>query len=206
MWAVIRQLLVPCNYIRIRYGSSRISSKVLYDWVLPALLTAATIGLLTLLAIPLEISGHAAATAGLSNLLALLIAFYMAALAAVATFGRTDIDQKLRGGDAILWVLNHKTWKREPKALTYRQFICYLFGYLSFLALVLFIALLSFNLLWDRIEAVASKYMWGEAISSCAETGLFVLFVFGFWQLFIASLVGIYFLTDRIHTINDPQH
>jgi hypothetical protein len=204
--AAIRQLLVPFNYLRIRYGSSKFGSKFLYDWGFPGFLTAVTIGCCTLLRIPLEVSGNATATASLSNLLALLIAFYMAALAAVATFGRQDIDQLLRGGGAVLLVLNHKTMKREPKDLSYRQFICFLFGYLSVLALILFLALMCFNMVWPKIEVLASGFTgWRESLPGLEAT-LFVAFVLGFWQMLVISMLGIYFLTDRVHTINDPQH
>jgi len=204
--AAVRQLLVPFNYLRIRAGGSRFGSKFLDDWGFPVALTAGTIGCCVLLRIPLEVSGHASATASLSNLLALLIAFYMAALAAVATFGRQDIDQPLRGGGAVLLVLNHKTMKREPKDLSYRQFICFLFGYLSALALVLFLALMGFNMVWPKVEALASGFVWWQDIVPGVEPALFVAFVFGFWQMLIISFLGIYFLTDRVHTINDPQH
>lgn len=205
MWA-IRQLLVPCNYLRIHHGGSFFASKAVYDWVFPFALTTITIVICIFIKIPLVISGKSSIFSDLSSLLALLIAFYMAALAAVSTFGRVDIDQNLRGGDATLKVLNHETKMREPKSLSYRQFISYLFGYLSFLSLVLFVALMSFKALWPKIVNFSSEYVFWDLFVGRLEPILFSAFVFGFWQMLVSSLLGIYFLTDRIHTINEKHH
>lgn len=204
-WAV-KQLLVPCNYLRIWHGNSLLKSKFVYDFVFPVALTVGTVGMCAGLNIPMALSGHKALFASLSSLLALLIAFYMAALAAVSTFTRRGIDKGLRGGDALLSVLNHTTMRRQRKALSYRQFISYLFGYLAFLSLALFIALMAMNSVWPHVKQVSQNYLYWDDITKYGEQTVFVLFVFGTWQLLVTSLLGIYFLSDRIQSLNDPHH
>lgn len=205
LWA-IRQLLVPLNYLRIREGSRLTQSKAVYDFVLPAILTALSVGLLWWLSVPLVISAHAALVASLSQLLGLLIAFYMAALAAVATFGRDIIDVPLKGGDATLMVRHHDGGHRVKRVLTYRQFICYLFGYLSFLSLLTFTALIFLQKVWPLLVAKAKPYVIWEPVTGTLTPVLFVLLFFFLWQLVVTSLLGIYFLSERMQSIQEPEN
>lgn len=206
IWAV-RQLLVPCNYLRIRQGSGLLTSKRVYDYVLPAVLTASTVGICVVISAPLALGRHGILMKSLADLLALLIAFYMAALAAVSTFERKGIDEKLKGSDALLNVLNHDTGKRGDKKLSYRQFISYLFGYLAFLSLVLFMAMLFFKGAWPKIVKISDAFkFWDVAVKYWLDPIFFTAFFFGIWQLFITSLLGIYFLADRMQSITDPHN
>lgn len=205
LWAV-RQLLTPCNYLRIRHGDTLLKSKAVYDFVLPAILTVSSVALLVWLSVPLVVSKHAALVASLGQLLGLLIAFYMAALAAVATFGREIIDTPLKGGDAKLRVRHHDGGHKVDRVLTYRQFICYLFGYLSFLSLLTFIALVFLQKVWPLIAAKAAGVaIWGTIANALTPT-LFVLLFFAVWQLFVTSMLGIYFLAERMQSISDPEY
>jgi len=205
IWAA-RQLLVPCNYLRIREGDSLLQSKAVYDYVLPAVLTAVTAGVCVGLSIPFGMGHHPVLTKSLADLLALLIAFYMAALAAVSTFERAGIDGALKGGDATLRVLNHETGAREDKKLSYRQFISYLFGYLSFISLILFISLLFFSTAWPKILNLGKDYKGWDHVVALLDPAFFIMFFFGTWQLLVTSLLGIYFLADRMQSLNDPQN
>lgn len=205
IWA-IKQLLKPCNYLRIRQGDAFWESKRVYDIGLPAVMTAATILLARSLHVPIALHGSSTLLQSLSNLLALLIAFYMAALAAVATFERKGIDDTLRGGDALLRVINHDSGKHEDKKLTYRQFVAYLFGYLSFLSLILFLFLLFTNTAWPIIVRDSRDiWKWDCIIRYGIDPAIFAAFFFGLWQLFVTSLLGIYFLADRMQSLGDPH-
>jgi hypothetical protein len=205
IWA-IRQLLVPLSYLRIREGDRFTQSKAVYDFALPGVLTVISVGLLSWLSVPLVISSHAALVASLSQLLGLLIAFYMAALAAVATFGRDTIDVPLKGGDATLMVRHHDGGHWVKRVLTYRQFICYLFGYLSFLSLVTFTALIFLQKVWPLLAEKAKPYViWGP-VTGVLTPVLFVLLFFAIWQLVVTSMLGIYFLSERMQSIQEPEN
>ncbi len=206
LW-VARQLLVPCNYLRIRHGASLLGSKAVYDFVLPAALSAATVGLCLWLDIPLAIFKHHELVKRLSDLLALMIVFYMAALAAVSTFERKGIDLPMKGGDALLKVRHHDGGHHVDKVLSYRQFISYLFGYLSFLSLCLYMALLFLSAGWPKIEGWYDRYSLAYRIFNVVlDPALFFAVFFAIWQLFITSLLGIYFLCERIQSLNDPEN
>ncbi len=204
-WAV-RQLTVPCKYLRIKSGPSLLESKFVYDNVLPVFFTAATVGLLKAISVPVSLATLAGVQSSLSNLLALLIGFYMAALAAVATFDRPGIDNPLRGDPATLRVRMHDGGQWIDKPLSYRQFISYLFGYLSFLSLILYGLLLAAQKVWPRLLKLSSGYTsWDWVTPKLIEPLAAVLILYAIWQLIIVSLLGIYFLAERIQSLNDPE-
>jgi len=204
-WAV-RQLCMPCNYLRIRHGESFLESKAVYDFVIPAVLTLLTAGFTALIGSPLTLFGQQTVFQALSGLLAILIGFYMAALAAVATFHREGIDDKMKGGDATLMVASVIGGEKKPKPLTYRQFISYLFGYASFLSFVIYAFLLVVGSVWPRLVAIAEGFRWWPEIMAIGiGPAVYLLVFFAIWQLFITSLLGIYFLAERIQSLSDPD-
>lgn len=204
-WA-IRQILVPVNYLRIRHGNSLFHSKRVYDFVFPLIFTAATCAIFNWLHLRLSVFENAELTKRVLDLLALMIVFYMAALAAVATFERKGIDAALKGGDAILFVRNHDGGAYVEKKLTYRQFISYLFGYLSFLSLCLYVVIIMLAVIWPELETHYKTHQRAHFILSyIANPAVFFLIVFAIWQLTFTSLLGIYFLTERIQTLNDSE-
>jgi len=202
----LRQLLVPARYLRIRHGQDWYHSKLVYDWMLPVASTVAIWALFFWLGIPLTVFDQVELSKRLIDLLILMIVFYMAALAAVSTFDRKGIDTPLKGDDALLWIQNPDTGDSYDKKLTYREFISYLFGYLSFLSLCLYVFVVAMSVLWPEIEkhfaangGVCSKFIdW-------TNIAIFI-FIFGAMsQLIITSLLGIYFLTERIQTLYTPD-
>jgi hypothetical protein len=206
LWAV-QQILTPMKYLDIRHGESLLQSKKVYDFILPTIGALATCVILEWLDIRLAVFAHEEFIKKLTDLLALMIAFYMAALAAVATFERKGIDDPLKGGDATLRVLNHDTNKYVIKALSYRQFISYLFGYLSFLCLCLYITIAAILLVWPDLEKhFASSPTVSGILTNVADPVIFFLVIFFVWQLTFTSLLGIYFLTERIQSLNDPEN
>lgn len=206
IWAA-RQLLVPCNYLRIKCGETATQSKAVYDFLIPAVLTGATAGVCLVLDVPLSFFQQANLFTSVSSLLAILVGFYMAALAAVATFDRPGIDAPLKGSPATLVVRDHENnGVKVVKTLSYRQFISYLFGYLSFLSFIIYVTLLILNSTWAKITSDADEYLvWRWLVPHIMTPGIFLVVFFLIWQLFITSLLGIYFLAERLQSLNDPH-
>ena len=202
LWA-IRQLFVPVNYLRIRHGDTLFRSKKVYDYVLPVLLAAATCGIFWWLNLSPRLFEHKELVKSLTDLLALMIVFYMAALAAVATFDRAGIDEPLKGGDALLWSLHREKGEHFDRKLSYRQFISYLFGYLSFLSLCLYLVLILFTVGWPALERHFIGHGFLKFLQRDVDPFIFAIIFFAVWQLMITSLLGIYFLTDRIQSLYD---
>lgn len=65
-----------------------------------------------------------------------LTAFYIAALVAVATFSHPDLDKEITLG-AIYIVEKDEVGNSTKDFLTRRQFACVIFGYLSFLSMII---------------------------------------------------------------------
>ncbi|WP_156389220.1 hypothetical protein [Brevundimonas sp. Root1423] len=205
LW-VFKQLCAPCNYLRIRHGSGILASKAVYDFVLPALLTGLTVVVTLALDMRLSVFHNDKFFSSLSGLLSILIGFYMAALAAVATFDRAGIDNRLAGTDAKLRVRDPNGGEVKDKLLSYRQFISYLFGYASFLSFVIYACLLLLGSAWKRLEAVlASKPAVGWLMPDVLDPVSFVVIFFFLWQLFVTSLLGIYFLAERIQELHETK-
>ncbi|EKF9782201.1 hypothetical protein RV096_003428, partial [Vibrio cholerae] len=63
-----------------------------------------------------------------NGLLQVLIGFFVASLAAVATFQRPGMDENMRGKAPTL----------QGKGVTRRQYLCYMFGYLAFMSIAVY--------------------------------------------------------------------
>jgi hypothetical protein len=205
MWWAVKQLSIPINYLRIRNGDGWFHSKRTYDFVLPCLLALAACAYFWWLSISFAVFDHPVLIKRISDLLALMIVFYMAALAAVATFDRDGIDNELEGEPAILSVRDPNNADRLiDKTLSYRQFISYLFGYLSFLSLMLYVFVIACEDGWKKLEIHfqpdATIY---HVLTTYIDPLLSFLLFAAMSQLVITSLLGIYFLTERIQTLTE---
>lgn len=126
-----------------------------------------------------------------SQLLMILPGFYIAALAAIATFPGSSMDQGLEGSEARLKSREHGA--DLERKLPRRHFLCLLFGYLSFSSLIL-------ALLCELPPSLApARFFQDAAWSNLCRivcTGVYGLF---FLQLISLTLLGLFYLSDRIH-------
>jgi hypothetical protein len=82
------------------------------------------------------------------------------------------------------------------KALSLRQFVCYLLGYLSFVGLVLFIAILLSNFISPSVVFILSDHRELYNIVHC----LFALMFFILMSVFTTTIFwALYFLTDSVN-------
>jgi Trk-type K+ transport system membrane component len=101
--------------------------------------------------------GEAGFLKGVRDLIALFAAFFVVALAAVATFSRESLDLPMEGTTPTL----------DGKELSRRQFVCYLFGYLAVLSFALFLAAVLAQIITPslRAELPAQALWWVKAVS-----------------------------------------
>jgi hypothetical protein len=197
IWAC-RQLMTPLRYLRIRQGVSLLKSKTVYDWLLPLLVSipATYVGY----KYSLGIFSEKGVIGGFQRLLEILIPFYIAALAAVATFQRDGLDDTLKGHPATLSIRHaHGDWVEH--ILTRRQFICYLFGYLAFLSLCLFVAILFLNLISQKSGMAAHEFF--GAYLQIAKVVTIYVFMVPIWQMIITTLLGVYFMSERLMVMTE---
>lgn len=192
MWW-LRELLTPFAYLNIRHGQGLYYSKRFLDFVLPII-----VGVLIYLIYRYAIGspnffGLNGFMEKFSRLFELLAAFYLAALAAVASLDRRELDEKLRGRPAEI-----KRWSNRKSGwvwveLTRRQYVCYLFSYLSAASLI-------FAIGWPFVDAASTKISPLDGPLSLALFAILKLLFFSFLaNIWICTLHGIYFLGDRIN-------
>jgi len=183
----LSRLLRPLDYMRIRHPE-----KLSYDFIIPAILTALIVALLLLLPKPVQLSGKDGLFAAIVGLLQILTGFYIASLAAIATFKKEGMDQTMPGDPPTL-----KTsfrGKIRIDQLTRRRFLCLMFGYLAFVSVFLYFVGNGALLVSDNLKLVISAKLYPIVKWSCVTAYLFITS-----NLIITTLLGLYYMVDRIH-------
>lgn len=137
-----------------------------------------------LLPIKPDILGNDGVLKAVREFIVLLAAFFVVALAAIATFALESLDRPMEGTTPTL----------AGRDLTRRQFVCYLFGYLCVLSFGLFLACILAQIVAPtlRLKFSSDVIWWVEAVTG-------TVFAFGFWNMIVTTLLGIYFLVERVH-------
>lgn len=122
----------------------------------------------------------------MQNLFAILGGFFVSALTLVATSSTPGLLQPLTGSPPI-------RLRGQSRQITRQRFLALLFGYLAFSAFALYaIGFLAI------LVAPGVKAMTALALHPWLA-GIF-LALYDFWliHLFVATLVGLYYFTDRL--------
>lgn len=178
---VLAQLITPARYLLIRAQSA---DKIVLDFVLPCALAAATTAIWVMEPRLLSLNGDRGLINSVSGLIQVLVGFYVATLAAVATFPASSLDELAN------------RLKLDGKDLKRRRLLAYMFGYLALLALILFVGTL-FRPLVEGLVAQLS-----QLVRPYVKMFLVFAYQFVFWQMVSITLFGLHYLTDRIHRSN----
>lgn len=182
------KLFVPLNYLRIQHACMKY-----FNFVIPLIIATFTILIFILLSdTSAKLTGQNSFISVITEFLKILTGFYIAALAAVATFNKPDMDELMEGEPPKLKIKFRE--KTQIIDLTRRRFLCYLFGYLSFLSIVIYLGG-EFSFYLPNVYCIifSSKcYIYIKYLS------LFI-YLFAFWNLITNTLLGLYYLTDRMH-------
>ncbi|MBK1717551.1 hypothetical protein CKO27_07835 [Thiocystis violacea] len=179
--------MTPVRYLRIQHPAKR-----LLDVIVPALMAGLATACLMLLPYPVRLLGDSGLISVFTDLLQILVGFYIAALAAVATFDRPGMDAPLDGEPARL--IERRNGALVPVNLSRRRFLSMMFGYLSFLGLVLYFWGALAGLLAENLRDTIPVEIYVFAVPAC-------LFLYLFWicNLLVTTLLGLHYLSDRIH-------
>jgi hypothetical protein len=178
---ILYQLSRPFSYLKIRH-----EDKWVYDWFLPTLLTVTTL-LFLHFKVPFEsIGGEDGVISNLTSFVANLPGFFIAALAAVATFNKNDIDQPMANPPKINILYEGGFLMVD---MTRRRFLCVLFSYLTAVSVFLVI----FANIGLR-TAVITEY---HILATWVAVTIFFLM---FWQMILATILGLYYLGERLHS------
>lgn len=190
MTDILYQLFRPWGYLKIKHPS-----KSIYDYWVPVFLTLITwipLGYLYCFK-QLDVFSTSGLVKDLISFIATLPGFYLAALAAIATFQKNDIDE--------LMPVSTKMNVRQQSGndvvidLTRRRFLCALFSFLTAQSIVICIGF------YIAIHLVPSLKFFELSAIKIKAIGSFVLMIyfFLFWQLMSATALGLYYLGDRLH-------
>ncbi|RVU33233.1 hypothetical protein EOE67_17390 [Rheinheimera riviphila] len=189
---MLYQLFRPFSYLTI----FNVGHKAFYDYIIPLALTI--ISLFTVCAgnnweIAKIVSENRLA-AGLFDVVKNLPGFYIAALAAIATFNKPELDniitdQNNNSPQVNVRHVDHNGRVSDcPTAISRRVFLSMLFAYLtamSFVIIILYVVFYSAGFL-------GSAYVVFASILNVAFTAMF-------WQVVVCTFFGLYYLGDKIH-------
>ena len=185
---LIGQLLKPFGYLAIQHPY-----KWVVDWLYPCILALITITLIIQLSDISKLTEPNGMIAMLLSFVQSLPGFYIAALAAIATFGRLDIDDILP--EPTPKVVVKLRGRENTIDLTRRRFLAMLFAFLTgeSIAIVIFcIGLISFGTAvngYSHSNIQIGHYLYVFAI--------FMLFVF-IYQMILATFWGLYYLGYKL--------
>lgn len=183
-------LLRPFLYLKIKHASSTMPWM---NWGLPALVSAGLVGTCALAA-PTVNAFHAGGVFDrLLGFIQTLPGFYLAALAAVATFNRPSLDQLMPGTPPKASVI----YQGKPLEvdLTRRRFLSLIFSYLTALSFAIALLLAVGLPLVEPLRSWVPQSAL-EVLRAVASFGL-LLFIA---QLIVVTFWGLYYLGERMHT------
>lgn len=181
--------LRPLNYLRVRHPYA-----LKYNWIYPLVLgSAISFGVLTL-GTAADAFDDGGLILSLIPLLSILSPFYIAALAAVSTFSGNDaVDKPFQMRQPVLLSVIGSGGDWEDIEVTPRHFLSMLFGYSTALSLLLLLLAIFSPLVLAALQKLPACYVgYGLSVFLCG-------FLFMFSQLVLGTLLGVYFLADKIH-------
>jgi hypothetical protein len=186
---MFKNLFRPLSYLFIEH-----KQKWKVDWVYPLVLTALSTGLLFFLkkygTIALYADG--ALIAKILGFVQGLPGFYIAALAAIATFNKLDIDKTMPKPAPKLDIMVQG--QKVPIELTRRRFLCSMFAFLTAESLILIVLAI-----FGQAVYLPAKAIFPEKLHVLASATYMVVFLFALWQMLITSFWGLFYLGDRLH-------
>lgn len=181
------RLLRPLDYLRIRHAQ-----KIWYDWTIPIVIAVAVLLVIELLPGEIQVLGEHGLVSIVTGLLQVLTGFYIASLAAVATFGKPEMDAVMDGEPPTL-----KTEMRGHPVkvdLSRRRFLSLMFGYLALLSLALYFLGAAGNLIAPNLQL-----LMGETVYDIVSIVCTAIYLFLCANLMVTTLLGLYYMADRIH-------
>lgn len=179
-------IVSPLAYLHIKHPN-----KWVLDWLYPMIFAVLSVGFIWKF-------GRAGLIAGQSGLLDRLIlvcsilpGFYIAALAAIATFNRPDIDEVMPDPTPTLKI--EIGGRPNVIDLTRRRFLAYLFAFLCWESIALLITCVFAGITAEELMVAMGSYAF-----IAKYLFLFVLLLL-FWQLIFATFLGLYYLGDRLN-------
>lgn len=189
------RLLRPINFLKIKINGIW-RYKLVYPLFFTIFFYLYTIIFNMFSCKPINLFGDNSITSYFLSIIQILTGFYIAALAAVATFGKGNLDENMKNGGATL--SSSQNGKTMTRNLSRRHFLSYLFGYLAFISICL-----SFTIIVFQVCNPAYLF-FGMAKCLISHISFFIILFF-FGQAIILTMLGLFFLCDRINWQEEPK-
>lgn len=186
------ELTRPFSYLWIRHSSKRLTT---INWVIPALSSVVAIALSSFLAATIDVFGPSGVLVKILGFVQSLPGFYIAALAAVATFNNPHMDKVMPGEAPTLRILHNGELTANPISLTRRRLLCVMFAFLtvaSVMLTVIAIAAITF--------APAFKALVPESSYGVAKTLFAAVYLLFFFQMLCVTMWGLFYIGERMLT------
>lgn len=128
-----------------------------------------------------------------SGLMGLLFGFYIAALAAVASFRNDTLDKELSGRPVKL--MSSRQGKRQEEVLTRRRFLAIVFGYCASLSVCMYVV----GVIERHVVIGAGVEPWLHQILFNGREIVLALYAWALASLVVATILGLHYLVDRMH-------
>ncbi|MNJ45221.1 hypothetical protein D3C77_403080 [compost metagenome] len=186
---MFRHLLRPLAYLSIEH-----KQKWKVDWLYPFILAAISVGVLFILKSHgrMPIYSDGALISKILGFVQGLPGFFIAALAAIATFNKTDIDKTMPAPAPKLDIMIQG--QSVAIELTRRRFLCSMFAFLAAESLILIVLSI-----FGQAISLPVKELVSEDFHVWASVLYMLVFMFVFWQMLITSFWGLFYLGDRLH-------
>lgn len=186
---MFRHLIRPLSYLSIEH-----KQKWVVDWFYPFVLAVITSAILFSLKMHggVVLYADGALIAKVLGFVQGLPGFYIAALAAIATFNKTDIDKTMPAPAPKIDIMVQG--QKVPIELTRRRFLCSMFAFLTAESLILIVMAIFGQTISEPIKALSPEksHIW-------ISVAYVFTFMFVFWQMLITSFWGLFYLGDRLH-------
>ena len=128
-----------------------------------------------------------------------MIGFYVASLAAIATFSRECLDKPIDGEKLTLF--SKENGILYNRILTRRHFLTYLFGYLSFLSIFIYI----FGIFFSTISPIIFIEKYTKIPIEWVSIFFVFTYLYLFFQMIILTLFGLFYLSDRLQWYSEKS-
>lgn len=176
--STFKKILTPINYVRIKHPEKRV-----FDIFIPLIIAILITIFIFSLDTPIPIISKDGLISVINGILQILSGFYIASMAAVATFQKSGMDSIMDGAPPTL----------KGKELTRRKFLTYLFGYLAFSSIMMYLIGGGIQLLSPTLNHTQwIKITW-------IKISLVAMYLFIIANIICTTILGMYFMIDKMH-------
>ncbi len=176
--SLLAKIKTPIDYLMISHNE-----KKWFDFILPVIASFIVVFIINLLPKSISLIGKDSLVSLVNGILQILSGFYIASMAAVATFQKKGMDSVMDGVAPML----------RGEKLTRRRFLTYLFGYLAFISIMLYFVGGAVQLTSTSIKELhLSQFGWLKSIC------LFIYLSF-VCNILSTTALGMFFMIDKMH-------